>query len=81
MTANDSPQLALPLPPLRPTISWARGDTTVMQCAWCGTLVAIPRKVRVLGPCPDPACTKSGNPTGDWWRQTVPVGPFDRYER
>lgn len=72
---------------LKPTIAWERGDSIVVQCSNCGTLMAIPRRSGAghpywdrmkprwgLGPCP--ACkTESA-----LWKQDLPVGPFEEEE-
>lgn len=52
----------------RPTIAETRGETAVMQCLQCGTLVATHVRVK-LGACP--SCSSSA-----WKRQPTEVGPF-----
>lgn len=60
---------------LEPTIAMRRGESFVVQCNWCGCLLAVSgnaqaRQPRDLGACP--AC----NEHTEWWPQHVPVGPF-----
>lgn len=56
---------------LEPTPAMGKGMARVLQCLFCGALVATtssnnPKK---LGPCP--CCERNS-----WHEQTVPVGPF-----
>ena len=64
-----SRQLVIPGLELVPTIALARGDASLKQCAQCGTVVYVPSSPTKLGPCP--SCRH-----GEWWTQTLPVGPF-----
>lgn len=61
---------------LKPTIASSRGETYVAQCSWCGLLICADHGAK-LGDCP--ACPSS-RPEGyrqSWWRQDLPVGPFE----
>ncbi len=65
----------LPGVQLRLTLSWQEGRTWVGQCAWCGTMVAVPDTAPSLRPGPCPACGGT-----EWWEQPLPVGPFANVE-
>lgn len=57
---------------IEPTISMRRGDAYLTQCAWCGTLLAVPSppKRGDIGACPICGGTR-------WWYQdNDAVGPF-----
>lgn len=74
MTARE--QLALELPLMHPTISYARGDSTVWQHSWCGAVICIPSAQRdAPGRCPAPHCDR---PDDSWWKQDLPVSVFLR---
>lgn len=67
--------LTLPLPPMKPTISWERGDSTVWQHSWCGAVIYIPRVDGKPGRCPTATCER---PDDKWWPQDLPVSVFPR---
>lgn len=57
-----------------PTPAMARGDQTIAQCAWCGTVVirSSSTKGTPLGACP--ACGKDRtDPAAGWWPQDLPL--------
>lgn len=63
--------------PLKPTISWEAGESSVWQCSWCGALVYNTRGPdKPEGPC---SVCLWGCPEGaaGWWSQDLPVGPFE----
>lgn len=53
------------------------GGAYVVQCSWCGLLVALCEK-SPLRDCPSQRCVDE-RPVGyrrSWWPQDLPVGPF-----
>lgn len=65
---------------LRQTPAMAKGSapSKVWQCAWCGSLVAIPSGTSATPPKREDACPGCGHTDG-WWAQRIGeagVGPF-----
>jgi hypothetical protein len=61
-----------------PTIAMRAGEQYVVQCSWCGTLVCVPStsEGNIVPPESLRDCPACDSPTGSWWRQSLPVGPF-----
>lgn len=62
---------------LQLTPAMEKGESSVWQCAWCGSLAYNTRGAgKPSGPCPVCITEDFAEAAGGWLRQDVPVGPF-----